>query len=106
MQYQIFIQNLAEHRFTASVTGMPTTLIAEGTTEAEALARAKAMLEAQLAKGKFVTLELSSDLAKESQDQKNRLMQSAGMWAEDPYFDEFLAEMQQIREDEDREMPI
>jgi hypothetical protein len=103
MQYQIFIQNSAKDGFTASVIGMPMTLVAEGATEAEALAKAKTMLEEQLAKGKFVTIDLSPDVAKDSQDKKNALMQSAGMWANDPYFEEFLAEMKQIRKEEDRE---
>jgi predicted RNase H-like HicB family nuclease len=103
MQYEIFVQNPTESHFTASVFGLPTTVVAEGTTEAEALGRAKAILEEQLAKGKFVTLELSSDVARDSQDKKKALMQSAGMWANDPCFDEFVAEMKQIREEEDRE---
>jgi hypothetical protein len=102
MQFHISIQNLAENHFTATVIGMPD-WVAEGTTEAEALARAKTILEEQLAKGKFLTLELSSDVAREHQDKKNALMQSAGMWANDPYFDEFVAEMKQIRAEEDRE---
>jgi predicted RNase H-like HicB family nuclease len=103
MQYEIFVQNPTESHFTASVFGLPTTVVAEGTTEAEALARAKTILEEQLAKGKFVTLELSSDVARENQEKKKALMQSAGMWANDPYFEEFLLEMKQIREEEDRE---
>ncbi len=103
MQYQIFVQNPTESHFTASVFGLPTTVVAEGTTEVEAIDRAKAILEEQLAKGKFVTLELSGDVAKDSQGKKNALMQSAGMWANDPYFEEFVAEMKQIREEEDRE---
>ncbi len=103
MQYQIFVQNPTASHFTASVFGLPTTIVAEGTTEAEALARAKTILEEQLAKGKFVTLELSSDVVSNRQDKKNALMQSAGMWANDSYFDEFVAEMKQIREEEDRE---
>jgi hypothetical protein len=103
MQFHIFIRNLAANRFTASVVGMPETWVVEGATKAEALDRAKVMLEERLATGEFVTLELSSDVARDSQDKKKALMQSAGMWANDPCFDEFVAEMKQIREEEDRE---
>jgi predicted RNase H-like HicB family nuclease len=61
MQFKIFIQNTAEQHFTASVLGMPMDLVAEGTTEAEALGRAEVMLEEVLATGKIVTIELPPD---------------------------------------------
>jgi hypothetical protein len=64
MQFQVFIQTTAEQHFTASVIGMPIALVAEGTTEAEALGRARAMLDELLATGKFVTVDLSPDLLK------------------------------------------
>jgi hypothetical protein len=103
MQFQVFIQTTAEQHFTASVIGMPIALVAEGTTEAEALGRARAMLEELLATGKFVTVDLSSDLAKERQGKKHPWMEFGGMWEGDPDFDEFVAEMKKIREKEDRE---
>lgn len=57
MQYQVFVQNLAEQRFVALVMGMPT--VSEyGATEEEAVSRAKAALETQLARGKLITIEL------------------------------------------------
>jgi predicted RNase H-like HicB family nuclease len=56
MQYQIFVQNPTENRFTAFVFGVPD-CAAEGSTEAEALAKAESLLEAQLAKGKVVTVD-------------------------------------------------
>jgi predicted RNase H-like HicB family nuclease len=51
MQYRIFVQNRSAERFIASVLEMPN-LVAEGETEAEALANVKAALENQLATGK------------------------------------------------------
>jgi hypothetical protein len=59
MQYNIFIQNPTENHFTASVIGVPD-CVAIGITEAEALDQAKILLEAQLAKGKIVTVDLAS----------------------------------------------
>jgi hypothetical protein len=72
-------------------------------TEAEALGRARAMLEELLATGKFVTVDLSLDSTKENLEKKHPWMEFAGMWADDPDFDEFVAEMKKIREEEDRE---
>jgi predicted RNase H-like HicB family nuclease len=60
MQFHIFIQNSAENRFTASVLGMPETWVVEGATKAEAIDRAKVMLEERLATGEFVTINIPS----------------------------------------------
>ncbi|MBD3880942.1 hypothetical protein IFO70_04155 [Phormidium tenue FACHB-886] len=60
MQYQVFVQNPAEQHFVASIVGMPH-LTVEGKSEEEAIAKAKTALEIQLAKGKFVTIEVDSD---------------------------------------------
>jgi len=57
MQYQIFVQSQSEQHFVASVVGMPN-LTVEGKTEEEAISNVKSALEAQLAKGKFVTIEV------------------------------------------------
>ena len=58
MQYQIFVQNESKQHFVASVIGMPN-LTVEGRTEEEAIAKAKAALEAQLATGWFVEIEVN-----------------------------------------------
>jgi predicted RNase H-like HicB family nuclease len=57
MQFHIFIQNPAEHHFTATVCGMPD-WAATGTTEAEALAKVESLLDEKLANGKIVTIEV------------------------------------------------
>lgn len=44
MQYQIFVQNPTEKRFTASVVGIPA-CVAEGTTKEEALASVQLALD-------------------------------------------------------------
>jgi predicted RNase H-like HicB family nuclease len=58
MNYQVFVRNQSEHHFVASVFGMPN-LTVEGRTEFEAIAKAKAALEAQLAMGRFVEIEVN-----------------------------------------------
>jgi hypothetical protein len=101
MQYQIFVQNPAESHFTASVIGIPT-CVAQGRTEAEALAKAEDLLDEQLAKGKVVTVERPSGNGNGHHDNTHPWMKFAGTWANDPDFDDFVAEMQRERELEDQ----
>jgi hypothetical protein len=105
MQYQIFVQNPAEHKFKASVVGLHA-CVAEGQTKEEAIAGVQLVLAEQLAQGEFVTLDLPSidtpRAATEAGQGEHPWMKFAGMWAEDPQFDEFVAEMQREREIEDR----
>ncbi len=60
MQYQVFVKSGSENHFVASVVGMPN-LTVEGRTEEEAIVNAKAALKAQLATGKFVTIEINPE---------------------------------------------
>jgi predicted RNase H-like HicB family nuclease len=101
MQYPIFVQNPAESHFTASVIGIPT-CVAQGRTEAEALAKAEGLLDEQLAKGKIVMVERPSASGNGSHDNPHPWMKFAGTWANDPDFDEFVAEMQRERELEEQ----
>ncbi|MDR9893865.1 hypothetical protein G7B40_004655 [Aetokthonos hydrillicola Thurmond2011] len=59
MQYQVFVESKSQQRFLASVVGM-LNLTVEGKTEEEAISNVKSALKAQLAKGKFVTIEVNS----------------------------------------------
>ena len=100
MQYQVFVQNLAEQRFVASVMEMP--IISEyGATEEEAVSRAKAALETQLAMGKLISIELPQIAAVERQTiepQSSELtMQYAGIFANDPSFDDWVEKLKLIR---------
>jgi predicted RNase H-like HicB family nuclease len=56
MQYQIFVQNPAEQRFTASVLGFVPTCVAEGRTKDEALTALQQVVEERLANGEIVTV--------------------------------------------------
>lgn len=104
MQYQLFIQNPAEQKFVASVVGMPM-VSGEGVTEAEAIAQAKAALESQLATGKFVTIQVSSvTQPDESVNQAtDPWLKYLGLFANDPTFEDFLAEVAAYRQQVDEE---
>jgi hypothetical protein len=99
MQFHIFIQNPAENHFTATVIGMPD-WVAEGTTEAEALANVESLLDEQLSRGKIVTIEVPP-ITDGHHHQPHPWRKFAGMFADDPYADEFVAEMKRERELED-----
>jgi predicted RNase H-like HicB family nuclease len=43
MQYHVFVESQSEHEFVASIIGMPD-CVAQGTSKAEAIARAKTAL--------------------------------------------------------------
>ncbi|WP_427159606.1 type II toxin-antitoxin system HicB family antitoxin [Aliinostoc sp. HNIBRCY26] len=92
MQYQIFVQNQQDN-FIASVVGMPN-VIAEANTEAEVIAKIKSVLEAQLATGKFMTIEVNP---KTDPHQETTQMKYAGIFADDPSFDDFMEKLAMIR---------
>lgn len=101
MKYKIFVQNPAERRFVASVIEMPA-VSEEGTTEEEAVSRAKAALEAQLAKGKIINIELPQTTTIEL-DPTNKThspkfsMRYAGIFADDPSFEDWEEKLALIR---------
>lgn len=94
MQYQVFVLSQSEQLFVASVVGMPN-LTAEGRTEEEAIANAKAALESQLATGKFVTIEVNPNEQPEAASQ----MRYAGIFADDPTFDDWMKKLAVIRKE-------
>lgn len=105
MQYRVFVQNPAERRFVASVIEMPA-VSEEGATEEEAVSRAKAALEAQLAKGKMINIELPQTTAVELStelDPTNKThsprfpMRYAGIFADDPSFEDWEEKLALIR---------
>lgn len=95
MQYQVFLQSHTQQRFVASVVGIPN-LSVEGTTEAEAIAKIKTALESQLATGKFVTIEV--DAAADSTHTAFPIS-CAGIFADDPTFDDWMEKLTVIRQD-------
>lgn len=97
MQYQVFVQSHSKQHFVASVVGMPN-LIVEGETEEEAIAKAKTALEAQLASGKFVTIDVDTESLTQKLDP---WIENIGIFADDPTFDDFLAEVAAYRQQVD-----
>ncbi|MBW4616628.1 MAG: type II toxin-antitoxin system HicB family antitoxin [Desmonostoc vinosum HA7617-LM4] len=95
MRYQIFVRSQDEHHFIASIVGMPN-LTVEGTTEAEAILNAKSALEAQLKRGKFVSIEVNSEVEK---SENLPQMKYAGILADDPTFDDFMDKLGLIRQE-------
>lgn len=105
MQYQLFVQNLAEQRFVASVVGMPT--VSEyGTTEEEAVSKAKIALETQLTTGKLITIELPETAAVEfmmgiaptTKPHNSKFsMQYAGIFVDDYSFDDWVEKLTLLR---------
>jgi predicted RNase H-like HicB family nuclease len=105
MQYQIFVQNPSEKRFTASVVGIPA-CVAEGKTKEEALASVQLVLEEQLAHGEFVTLDLpsatgavvdSSELGSNRRKGDFSSLPGCGVFKDDPTFDDFVDRMAEFR---------
>jgi predicted RNase H-like HicB family nuclease len=97
MQYQVFVQNQSEQRYIASIVGIPN-LTVEGKTEEEAIEKVKAALETQLAIGKFITIDISPNLPTPETDP---WLKNLGLFADDPTFDDFLAEVAVYRQSVD-----
>ncbi|MBW4668082.1 MAG: type II toxin-antitoxin system HicB family antitoxin [Cyanomargarita calcarea GSE-NOS-MK-12-04C] len=93
MQYQIFIQSQKDN-FVASVVGIPNIMV-EANTEEEAISKAKSALQAQLATGKFVTIEVNPQGIIH---QERTQMKYAGIFANDPTFDDFMDKLARIKE--------
>jgi predicted RNase H-like HicB family nuclease len=95
MKYQIFVQCQSEKNFLASVVGMPN-LTVEGRTEEEAIFKVKSALEKQLATGKFVTIEVNPEIQPNANTPQ---MKYAGIFANDPTFDDFMEKLAVIRKE-------
>ncbi|KYC35443.1 hypothetical protein WA1_06345 [Scytonema hofmannii PCC 7110] len=94
MQYQVFVQSHPESKFIASIVGIPNTTV-EGSTKEEVIALAKATLETQLATGELVTIEVGKE---HSQLETDPWLKHMGIFASDPTFDDFLAEVAAYRQ--------
>jgi predicted RNase H-like HicB family nuclease len=95
-QYQVLVQKPAEQQFVASVVGL-SNVVAEGKTEEEVIAKVKTALVSQLALAKFVTIEIDSSIAPQ---QTAAQMKYAGIFAQDPTFQDWTAKMAKIRQQE------
>jgi predicted RNase H-like HicB family nuclease len=99
MQYQIFVQNPAEQRFTASVLGFVPTCVAEGRTKDEALTALQQVVEERLASGEIVTVNWPQPQG----EVPHAALLGNGMFKDDPTFDDFLERMAEYREKVNRQ---
>lgn len=97
MQYQVFVQSHPQKKFIASIIGIPNFTIS-GSTKEEAIALAKATLENLLANGELVTIEVDQEPSPQETDPWIKHM---GIFADDPTFDDFLAEVAAYRQQVD-----
>ena len=93
MDYQVFIQNDSIEHFVASIVGMPN-LSVESDTEEDAIAKVTVALEQQLAKGKFVTINVNNLKTNAIEP-----LQYGGRCAEDPTFDDWMEKLTLIRQE-------
>ncbi|MBS1791774.1 MAG: type II toxin-antitoxin system HicB family antitoxin [Acidobacteria bacterium] len=99
MQYQVFVQTVANNGFIAAVIGMPDCL-AEGHTKEEAIANAKTALQSRLAQGEVVTIEVEEPIRNAS---GNPWLDSFGAFKDDPTYDDFLEKIAEHRRQLDEE---
>jgi predicted RNase H-like HicB family nuclease len=96
MTVNILVQPSPEKGYTATVLGWPDLVVAAQTKE-EALEKIRAELRRTLEKGEVISLQV------EPVNGEHPWMKFAGMWKDDPAFDDFLAEIKAYREELDRE---
>ena len=96
MRVSILLQPNLPEGYMATVLGWPDLMI-KGKTEEETLNNVRQEVTSRLQQSKFVTLEIHDD---ESNDP---WMKFAGMWENDPTFDDFLAEIAAYRRELDEQ---
>jgi predicted RNase H-like HicB family nuclease len=99
MQYRVLIQNPQPEVFTAAVLDGPD-CAAQGPTKEAALAAVRAALEAQLAHGEVVTIEVNGCPLTEA-CANNPWLTEFGRFRDDPTYDDFLAEIAAYRRELD-----
>lgn len=111
-QYQVLVQQSSERHFVASIVGL-SNVIADGQTEEEAISNVKAALSSQLTGAKMVTIEVepshdtsfnlrSKNISTHSRDdESNPWVKYLGVFADDPTWEEFQAEIETYRKEVD-----
>jgi hypothetical protein len=90
LQYDVSIKQAEDMTYTAQVLAWPDCVVT-GKIRDEVITRIRCEIVKRLAQSEIVTIEI--DLA----ELKNPWIRFAGMWADDPNFDEFVAELKRIR---------
>jgi len=99
MTVNVLVQTSPEKGYAATVLGWPD-LVVTAPTKEETLEKIKAELTHRLAQGEIISL----DLDIEPKNGEDPWMKFAGMWENDPTFDDFLAEIKTYREELDKEL--
>lgn len=100
MQFQVFVKNIAENNYLALVIGLPDCVGAGETVEA-AVNEARAALQAYLRGGQITTIEVGSKGLTD-----NPWIDTAGIFKDDPTFDDFLEKLAEYRREENAKMPL
>lgn len=90
MNYPVMVKRSSDREYTAEPLGKPE-LKTAASTEAEALAQAEKALEEWMSSGKIVGVEVSGTV------NGNPWLDAWGRSADDPDFDEYLAEIEKAR---------
>jgi hypothetical protein len=81
-----------EGQFTAELLGAPD-IRATAATRKQAIEQVRALLQEHVDLGSIAAIEIP---------RRNPVMEFAGMWKDDPTFDDYLEEIRKFREEEDR----
>lgn len=96
MQFQVFVKNIAENSYIASVIGIPD-CVGAGESAEQAVNQVRAELQEYLRGGQIVSIEVAV-LGKGLTG--NPWIDTAGIFKDDPTFDDFLEKMQEYRREE------
>ncbi|MCC5663524.1 hypothetical protein LC653_06135 [Nostoc sp. CHAB 5784] len=97
LNYDVLIENQADGTVKATLLGLPDCQ-GLGNTETEAIEKLSQSLQNRLESAKIVTLEIEAPKA------ENPWMKFAGMFKDDPQFDEMLAHIEADRRELDAQM--
>ncbi|AOX00320.1 HicB family protein [Moorena producens PAL-8-15-08-1] len=97
LNFNILVENQDQDLFRAIVLGLPDCQV-EGANKEEAIANIRQLLTERLAKADIISLEV------ESPNNEHPWMEFAGMYANNPLFDEVLTDIAAYRDEIDAEM--
>jgi predicted RNase H-like HicB family nuclease len=92
MTYQVFVQQLAEEEYRAVPLVFPD-IVAAGKTRDEALTNLRSVLDARLAQGEIVSIEVGAP--------EHPWLKGAGLFKNDPTYNDFMNEVEAYRREID-----
>jgi predicted RNase H-like HicB family nuclease len=98
MDYQIFVEQQAHNGYVARTMGWPD-CVATGHTKQEAVVNVQAAVAERLASGEVLQVRNNVPVTEAQNDPWEALI---GSCVDDPYWDEFQAELRRIREEANR----